>query len=128
MIVERDSVDGRFDRGIEQLDDQNEQYRRHQHRLFHTALAQPQAERDQHCSEQQLLPESIFVQERRREPVERIVEGIPDTPQPGLSLVWTLHPAPQTASRTSAIMRWMGLQRQSPTAVVMSFGSLPRVA
>ena len=72
VVVERYAVDGRLDRGIEQLDDQDQQHAADQQRALDAGLAEAQPERHQHRGEQQLLPERVLVARRRGEPGKRI--------------------------------------------------------
>ena len=87
VIVERDSVDGRLHRGIEQLRDQHEQHRVDEQRDLHEGRWQGNRNQHQHRRKRKLLPERRFVSKCTGESRERVEQRAPYPDQACLALL-----------------------------------------
>ena len=65
VVLQRDAVGHRLDAGIEQLHHQDQQHGRHHQRLADAVAVRAERDRDQHQGEEDFLPESVLVPERR---------------------------------------------------------------
>jgi hypothetical protein len=86
VVLERDAVDGGFDRGVEQLDDQHQDQAGDQQGALDPGVAEPEGDRRQQRDQDQLLAEGILVAGRGGEAGKRVARRVDDALQAGLAL------------------------------------------
>src|SRR6266850_1034889 len=75
-----------FDRGVEQLDDENQHQHTDEQDFLYQRDGQPEGERHQDQREHDLLPECVLVAPRFEQPVARVARRVDQAPYPALAL------------------------------------------
>jgi hypothetical protein len=89
MVLERDAVDRRLDRRVEQLGDEDQEQAADEQRALEAAVAEPEADRRGRREDDQLLPERILVARRRGQAFQGVPGCVQKTLKSGLPLVRT---------------------------------------
>src|SRR5262249_17121971 len=87
MVVERDAVDGRLDRRVQEFHHQHEKHRCDENRTLEPVAAEPQPRGHEKSGHDELLTERGLVAHGGGEALERIARRAEDPSQPGLALV-----------------------------------------